>query len=185
MSSSQPSSSGSQPGKDPATIAIDAELADRLVAALELIGTAYQPDGRQDQRRGSAGTPDPVRVRTARDYDVLRGLLGRAGAPRPLRMHREKSGGGPKSPKGPKIQNSAGDNAIVVDDPIPASARDAVVESPGGGSGPLRELFDVSGGSTPRLELTEITSSMPISRVEIFDLDGNLVAFGPSAAPIA
>jgi hypothetical protein len=184
MPPSKSNSTGSEPGQGPAAIAIDAELAGRLVAALELIGTAIAADDAPGARLGTGGDGrrpggpvDPVRVRVARDYNVLRGLLGRADAPQPLRMHRVKTGGGPKS---------VSDNAVVVDDKLPASARYAVVESLGdGNSGLEREPFEVDGNSTPTLALTDIPSTMPISRVEIFDHNHTLVAFGPSAAAIA
>jgi hypothetical protein len=181
MPPSKSNSTGSEPGPGPAAIAIDAELAGRLVAALELIGTAIAADeapGARPRTGGDGRRPvDPVRVRVACDYNVLRGLLGRADAPQPLRMHRVKTGGGPKS---------VSDNAVVVEDKLPASARFAVVESLGdGNSGLEREPFEVDGNSTPTLALTQIPSTMPISRVEIFDHNHTLVAFGPSAAPIA
>jgi hypothetical protein len=180
MSTSQSSSSGSQPGQDPAATAIDPRFTNFLTA-LEQFGY-----GRGDDRR----KPDPTRVRAAQDYDVLRGLLGRTDAPRALRMRRVPpgGGGGQKSQKGQKGQGG-GDNAIEVVDPVPASASLAVVESPGAGAGPVREEFEVEGGSRPILALTDITAAMPISRVEIYDddrkHDRKLVAFGPSAAPIA
>jgi hypothetical protein len=170
MSTSQPNSPGPEPG--PAPIAMSAELADRLIAALEQIGAGSRGDG-----RGPDGPPvDRVRVRIARDYDVLRGLLGRSDAPRALRMRRVPNGG---------QRGGGGDNAVVFDDQLPLSASRAVVESPGDGStGPLRETRDVD-AATSRLLLTQIRSTMPISRVEIFDDHRSLVAFGPSAAPIA
>lgn len=184
MPPSKSNSSGSKPGPGPAAIAIDAELAGRLVAALELIGTAIAADDAPGARpraggdgRGPTGLVDPVRVRVARDFDVLRGLLGQADAPRPLRMHRVKTGGDPKS---------VSDNAVVVEDKLPALACLAVVESLGdGNSGLLQDPIEVYGNSTPTLALTKISSTMPISRVEIFDHNHTLVAFGPSAAPIA
>lgn len=165
---------GTEPEQAPGTVTIDAELAARLVEALERIGTAFPDDpsgghpahartegtGRDNGRDGQR--VDPARDRAARDYDVLRGLLGRAGAPRPLRMHRDR-------------------NAVVVDDPVPMSATTAVIESPGEGSTPQR--VGVVGGSKPTLPLAQNTSTIPISRVELLDCHGVLVAFGPSLAP--
>jgi hypothetical protein len=180
MSSSQSGSSGSQPGQDPAATAIDPRFTNFL-AALEQFGYAYG-------RGGDHHKPDPTRVRAAQDYDVIRGLLGRTDAPRPLQMERRPAGGGgggdPVKSKKTK-KNQASDNVVVVKDPIPASASLAVVESLDTGAGPLHEEFDVKGEIRPTLTLTEITAAMPISRVEIYDDDRNLVAFGPSAAPIA
>jgi hypothetical protein len=170
MSTSQSNSGGSQPEKDSAATAIDPRFTNFL-AALEQFGYG---------RGGDRHKPDPVRVRVAQDYDVLRGLLGRTDAPRPLRMHREPAGGGGQKDK----KGKTSDNAIVVEDPVPASASQAVVESPGAGSGTVREELPVQGGTKPRLLLIDITAAMPISRVEIYDKDRNLVAFGPSAAPI-
>jgi hypothetical protein len=174
MPTSKSNSPSPEPG--PAPIAIDAALADRLIAALEQIGTAMAADeatGDQSRRdgHGPPGTVDRTRIRIARDYDVLRGLLGRADAPQPLRMHREHGGNA--------------DNHIVVDDPLPVSAHAAVVESPGDGStGPLREfIFDID-ATTSTLPLTKVVSTMPISRVEIFDRTRTLVAFGPSFGPL-
>jgi hypothetical protein len=183
MSTPQPGSTGSQPGQGPPMIAIDPKLARRLVKALERIGNPYGGDGRDPRE------PDPTRVRTAQDYDVLRGLLGRTDAPRALRMHRDTPAGGGQTLKSRKNKRSqaSGDNVVVVEDPFPASASLAVVESPGAGSGTVREEFDVKGGTTATLELIDITAKMAISRVEIYDKDDkdrNLVAFGPSAAPI-
>ena len=180
MSTSQSNSGGSQPEKDSAATAMDPRFTNFL-AALEQFGYAY---GRGGEHR----KPDPTRVRAAQDYDVLRGLLGRTDAPRPLQMERRPAGGGGggdpvKSKKSKK--SKASDNVVVVKDPIPASASLAVVESLDTGAGPLHEEFDVKGEITPTLTLTEITAAMPISRVEIYDDDRNLVAFGPSAAPIA
>jgi hypothetical protein len=176
MPSSKSNSPGSEPG--PAPIAIDAALADRLVAALEQIGTAMAADETTGDRsrgdgHGPPGTVDLTRIRVARDYDVLRGLLGRADAPQPLRMRR--------------VQNSPrGGNTLIVADQFPVSAHSAVVESPGdGNSGPRREtIFDID-ATTSTLPLTEILLTMPISRVEIFDRNRTLVAFGPSFEPIA
>jgi len=173
MPTSKSNSPGPEPG--PAPIAIDAALADRLVAALEQIGTAMATDETTDGRsrgdgRRRAGHVDRVRVRVARDYDVLRGLLGRADAPKPLRMHRRRD-----------------QNDVEIVDQLPVSSRRAVIESPGdGSSGPLRETLNVEATDTT-LPLTEtkILPTMPISRVEILDHNRTLVAFGPSAGPSA
>jgi hypothetical protein len=181
MSTSQSSGSVSQPGQNPALIAIAPELADRLVAALELIGATHQDGGRRDDLAVLDGQPDPTRERTARDHDVLRGLLGRADAPRPLRMHRQKStGGGP----GPGKGHTSGGNVLTFPDEVPPTARFAVVESLVQGSDPLRERVEIPKPSAVRLELTTITATKPISRVEIFDANSRLVAFGPSAGPV-
>jgi hypothetical protein len=161
-------------------ITIDPKFADRLMAVLERIGAAYVPDG-------SDGKPDPTRERTARDYDVLRGLLGRTDAPRPLRMNRVPSpcGGGEPEAKARQGQ-TGGDNALMVLDVIPPTAECAIVESPVQGSDPLREEVEIPDLLTPPvcLELETITKDKPISRVEIFDDKSRLVAFGPSAGPI-
>jgi hypothetical protein len=178
MPTSQSSSSGSQPQQNQVAIAIDPTLADRLLAALELIGV-------NSRYRGWDGTPDPTRERTARDYDVLRGLLGRTDAPRPLRMDRVVSGGGGGQESKAQKGQTGGDNALIVRDQIPATAKTAIVESPVQGSDPLRdEVVIPSHSPDARLELKKITKEKPISRVEIFDDQSRLVAFGPSAGPI-
>lgn len=171
MSTSEQTNAGRE--RAPGTVAIDAELANRLVAALEMIGAAFTLDAVNDGHRvgnrggGSGGPPDPLRARAARDYDVLRGLLGRPGAPRPLRMHRD--------PKG---------HALRVYDKFPASARSVAVESPGdGASDPITERFNIN-GDVDYLQLKKIQPAMLISRVEVFDQHHALVAFGPSIAPI-
>lgn len=181
-------STGAEPAPGPAAVAMDAELAARLVAALEMIGTAIKRDEVNDDRvlalmaslaerpgdgREPARNADPIRARAARDYDVLRGLLGRAGAPRPLNMRRS-----------PNSQNQNIEEIIFLDR-LPSSATTVVVESPGdGASGPVTERFDdVTGGTKPTLELKLIRPTMPISRVEVLDVDDILVAFGPSLTP--
>jgi hypothetical protein len=178
MPTSQSSSSGSQPQQNQMAITIDPTFADRLLVALERIGAAYGVGG-------SEGTPDPTRERTARDYDVLRGLLGRTDAPRPLRMERDPvgcdSGQQSKAQKGQK----GGDNALIVLDEIPATAKCAIVESPVQGSDPLRDEVEINRFAPPVcLDLNTITKDKPISRVEIFDDKRRLVAFGPSAGPV-
>jgi hypothetical protein len=180
MPTSKSNNPGSGPDQRPAAIAMDADLADRLVAALEQLGVAVSPDMRQDDRRRLDGTPDPTRERTARDHDVLRGLLGRTDAPRPLRMRRVEF-----CPDSSRKTHTNGDNAIVIDDEVPSTARYAIVESPVPGSDPLRERVKLPDQTRPCLELTEITATMPISRIELFAHDRKLVAFGPSAGPIA
>jgi hypothetical protein len=142
--------------------AIGADVAERLIAALERIARGPAYDGRGTPQ------PDPVRARIARDFDVLRGLLGQPGTPRPLRMHRESE-------------------AVFVDDTLPPESRAAVVESPGdGSSGFVSERIDLRRRlqDVVELPLKKITDPMPISRVEIFDAEGALLAFGPSLAPI-
>jgi hypothetical protein len=180
MPSSKSSNSGSEPQQNRMAITIDPKFADRLMAVLERIGAAYVPDG-------SDGKPDPTRERTARDYDVLRGLLGRTDAPQPLRMNRVPSpcGGGEPEAKARQGQ-TGGDNALMVLDVIPPTAECAIVESPVQGSDPLREEVEIPDLLTPPvcLELETITKDKPISRVEIFDDKSRLVAFGPSAGPI-
>jgi hypothetical protein len=182
MPTSQSSSSGSQSQQNQVAIAIDPQLADRLLAALELIGTNYKYGEGPGDYQGSEGTPDPTRERTARDHDVLRGLLGRTDAPRPLRMERFKFDGG-----GEKVQKNqaSSDNFLLVKDPVPPTAKRAVVESPVQGSDPLQDEVNISNPdqSPVRLVLTNITATKPISRVEIFDDKRRLVAFGPSAGP--
>jgi hypothetical protein len=185
MPTSKPSSSGSQPQQNQVAIAIDPQLADRLVAALELIGATSKYGEGPDDRIGSYGTPDPTRERTARDHDVLRGLLGRIDAPRPLRMRRSKSDGGDCGgqtiPEGP----AGSDNFLCIIDAVPPTAKCAVVESPVQGSDPLQDEVPIHDPtkSPIRLDLTKITATKPISRVEIFDDKNRLVAFGPSAGP--
>ncbi|RZU76725.1 hypothetical protein EV384_5401 [Micromonospora kangleipakensis] len=160
----------------PSAVALDADLAARLVAALETIGSAITRDEVNDARAlsllahltgrdgyGGGPAPDPVRSRAARDYEVLRGLLGRAGAPRGLNMRRSE-------------------NDIVVDDPLPVSSAYAIVESPGTlSSGPVTERVDADPAAN-RLSLDRITQAMPISRVEVFDCEDTFLAFGPSLA---
>lgn len=180
MPTSKPNNPGPGPDERPPAIAIDAELAGRLVAALEQLGVAVSPDLRQDDRHRPDGKPDPTRERTARDHDVLRGLLGRTDAPRPLRMRRMEF-----CPDSSRKTNTNGDNVIVIDDEVPATAKYAIVESPVPGSDPLRDKIDIPDQPHPCLELTEITATMPISRIELFARNRRLVAFGPSAAPIA
>jgi hypothetical protein len=185
MPTSQSSSSGSQPKQNRVAIAIDPQLADRLLAALELIGANYRSgDGPDSRRLGWDGTPDPTRERTARDHDVLRGLLGRTDAPRPLRMTRKKTdaGGGGQTIQ----QGQAGsDNFLQVDDSVPPTAKYAIVESPVQGSDSLQDEVEIPDPNQRpvRLDLTNITATKPISRVEIFDEQSRLVAFGPSAGP--
>jgi hypothetical protein len=175
MPSSKSSNSGSEPQQNRMAITIDPKFADRLMAVLERIGAAYVPDG-------SDGKPDPTRERTARDYDVLRGLLGRTDAPRPLRMNRVPSGGYPQAKA--RQGQTGGDNALKVLDVIPSTAECAIVESPVQGSDPLREEVEIPDLTPPVfLELETITKDKPISRVEIFDDKSRLVAFGPSAGP--
>ena len=170
---------GSTPNR--ATVTMDAELVARLVSALEMIGTAFAVDEVNDARalslighlaargdgRPSAGILDPGRARAARDYDVLRGLLGQAGAPRPLTMRR------------------SGD-AVEFVDAAPLSAATVVVESPGDAeTGALAERFDnIEGLTRPILKLARILQRMPISRVEVLDEQDTLLAFGPSLPPI-
>jgi hypothetical protein len=180
MPTSKSSNQGPGPDEGPAAITMYAELAGRLVAALEQLGVAVSPDMRQDDRRRSDGTPDPTRERTARDHDVLRGLLGRTDAPRPLRMRRVEF-----CPDSSRKTHTNGDNAIVIDDEVPSTAKYAIVESPVLGSDPVRDKIDIPDQPHPCLELTEITATMPISRIELFARNRRLVAFGPSAAPIA
>jgi len=169
---------GSTP--DRATVTMDAELVARLVSALEMIGTAFAVDEVNDARalsligrlagRGDgrlpAGILDPGRARAARDYDVLRGLLGQAGGPRPLTMRRSR-------------------DTVVFVDAAPLSAATVVVESPGDArTGALAERFDIEGLTTPTLKLTRILQRMPVSRVEVLDEHDTLLAFGPSLPPI-
>jgi hypothetical protein len=187
MPTSKSSNPGSGPDQRPA-IAIDAELADRLVAALEQLGGAVASDRGKDERNLFGGTVDPVRARASRDYEVLRGMLGRADAPTPLRMRRERSygQGEPAVEEQDASERNDGDNRIVVLDPVPLTAHEAIVESPGDGSTtPLSERVRIPAGeSTPTLALTTIRGALPISRVEIVDVKDKLVAFGPSLGPL-
>ena len=187
MPTSKSTDPGSGPDQRPA-IAIDAELADRLVAALEQLGGAVASDRGKDERNLFGGTVDPVRARASRDYEVLRGMLGRADAPTPLRMRRERSygQGEPAVEEQDAGERDINDNRIVVLDPVPLTAHEAIVESPGDGSTtPLSERVRIPAGeSTPTLALTTIRGALPISRVEIVDVKDKLVAFGPSLGPL-
>jgi hypothetical protein len=171
------SKSTPDPESEGAAVTLDADLAARLVAALETIGSAIVYDEINDSRalsllsrlagrdgNGHGPAPDPVRTRAARDYDVVRGLLGRVGAPRALSMHRVEEN-------------------IEVDDPLPVAAAYALVESPGTpATGPITERVAVD-PTCPRLVLTRISPAMPISRVEVFDCEDRFLAFGPSLEP--
>ena len=141
MPTSKSSNQGSGPDKRPA-IAIDAELAGRLVAALEQLGVAVasdrHPERDADERLLHGGIVDPVRARASRDYEVLRGMLGRADAPTPLRMTRRRPSGDPifkEQDAGEREYYS--DNEIVVLDEVPLSATHAIVESPGRSQGAI------------------------------------------------
>jgi hypothetical protein len=177
MATNKPST---DPTSERATVAMDAELVVRLLGALEKLGTAFTLDEINDARtlslvdrlagRGNggpaAGVVDPGRALTARRYEEIRGLLGRVGAARPLRMRRTRAG-------------------VEFVDPAPVSAAAVVVESPGdAGSGPVSQRFTIEGGSRPTLKLTSILPQMAIARVEVFAKDDALVAFGPSLPPI-
>ncbi|HEY7597729.1 MAG TPA: hypothetical protein VH969_31600 [Actinophytocola sp.] len=167
MPTKQPAPTGQKPEPN----GIDPALVDRLVRALESIAAQGQQAPTAvtsgiDNHDHHGPRPDPVRSRAARDYDVLRGLLGRADAPLPLRMHRK---------------NEGYDTFVVIDDPIPPAARTAIVESPGDGkSGQLTEHIAIPDNGKGELELDEISADMPISRVELVDCHDALVAFGPS-----
>lgn len=177
---SKPSDAGSGSGQGP--VVIDAELAAKLVGAIEMMGAAFTMDevnegralaliARLAERGGdaarAAATPDPARARASRDYDVLRGLLGRTRAPAPLRMHREKRR-----------------NTVVIDQKAPKKAVTAVVESDGD-SGSTTDRFDIRGQTHPlSLPLTDISAAMPVARVELLDDRDELVAFGPSLPPL-
>jgi hypothetical protein len=193
MPSSKSSNQGSGPDKRPPDSAIDAELAVRLVAALEQLGVAVAPDRGKDDRNLFGGTVDPVRARASRDYEVLRGMLGRADAPTPLRMRRERSfsRGEPAVEEQDAGEQDAGqrdfsDNQVEVLDLVPLSASYAIVESLGDGStSAVTEKVDLRHGDrTPTLHLHDIRAALPISRVEIFDNQHKLVAFGPSFDPL-
>jgi hypothetical protein len=187
MPTSKSSNPGSGPDKRPAAIAMDAELADRLVAALEQLGVAFAPNRGKDGRHPYGGTVDPVRARASRDYEVLRGMLGRADAPTPLRMHRQRLYGGGDPVEKDAAERDVSDNQVVVDDPVPLSARYVIVESPGDRSTTaLTEKVPINSSDRPPiLDLTRIRARLPISRVEIFDDKNKLVAFGPSLGPLA
>jgi hypothetical protein len=190
MPTSKSTDPGSGPDQRPA-IAIDAELADRLVAALEQLGVAVasdrHPDRDADERLLHGGIVDPVRARASRDYEVLRGMLGRADAPTPLRMTRRRPSGDPifeEQDAGEREYYS--DNEIVVLDEVPLSATRAIVESPGDTSttSVTEEVPIEAGDRKPVLPLYKIRAALPISRVEIFDNKHKLVAFGPSFDPL-
>jgi hypothetical protein len=186
MPTSKSSNQGPGPDQRPAAITMDAELAGRLVAALERLG-AVASDRDRDERLLYGGTVDPVRARASRDYEVLRGMLGRADAPTPLRMTRRRSSGDPifkEQDAGEREYYS--DNEIVVLDPVPLSATCAIVESPGDQStSPLTEEVSIDPREPqPTLALTDISARLPISRVEIVDKNEKLVAFGPAFEPL-
>ena len=135
------------------------EFADLLLAALER---------KIQQRPSHAGDPDPqpdpVRFRTSRDFDVLTGLLGQSTGPLPLRMLRDREG-------------------IVVVDGLPSGAFTVVVESPTDRpSSPVTEHIDVRrrAGKPVVLPLKRIDTAMSVSRIEVLDKQGALIAFGPS-----
>ena len=185
MPTSKSSNQGPGPDKRPAAITMDAELAGRLVAALERLGGAVASDRDRDERLLYGGTVDPVRARASRDYEVLRGMLGRADAPTPLRMLRQRPGGseGPFE-KDADERSHYSDNEIVVLDPLPLSATFAIVESPGDQStSPLTDRVPI-GTEDQTLPLDRITANLPISRVEIVDKNEKLVAFGPAFEPL-
>jgi hypothetical protein len=188
MPTSKSSNPGPGPDERPPAIAIDAELAGRLVAALEQLGGAFASDRDRDkdERLLYGGIVDPVRARASRDYEVLRGLLGRADAPTPLRMRRQRPYGGGGSVGKDVDERDIVDNEIVVLDPVPLSATCAIVESPGDRStSPLTEEVPINPREPqPILVLTEIFARLPISRVEIFDDKKRLVAFGPALGPL-
>ena len=187
MPSSKPSNPGSGPDKRPPDSAIDAELAVRLVAALEQLGVAVASDRGKDDRNLFGGTVDPVRARASRDYEVLRGMLGRADAPTPLRMRRRRTfaKGEPAVEQQDASEWNDGDNQVEVLDPVPLSANYALVESLGDGStSPVTDKVSIVGVRKPTLLLREVRAALPISRVEIFDVKDKLVAFGPSFDPL-
>jgi hypothetical protein len=187
MPTSKSSNQGPGPDQRPAAITMDAELAGRLVAALEQLGGAVASDRNRDERLLYGGTVDPVRARASRDYEVLRGMLGRADAPTPLRMTRRRPSGDPifkEQDAGEREYYS--DNEIVVLDEVPLSATRAIVESPGDTSttSVTEEVPIEAGDRKPVLPLYKIRAALPISRVEIFDNKHKLVAFGPSFDPL-
>jgi hypothetical protein len=186
MPTSKSSNQGPGPDQRPAAITMDAELAGRLVAALERLGGAVASDRDRDERLLYGGTVDPVRARASRDYEVLRGMLGRADAPTPLRMLRRRPYGGEGPFEKDGGERSVVDNEIVVLDPVPLSAICAIVESPGDQStSPLTEEVSIDPRETqPTLALTDISARLPISRVEIVDKNEKLVAFGPAFEPL-
>jgi hypothetical protein len=159
-------------------VTLEAEVIDRLAHALEMIGVAFTVDEVTDARalelvarfaaeRESFGglmvtKPNPAIAGVTRNYEVLRGLLGRGDAPRPLRMRRGK------------------DNTVTFDEAPPPRAERAVVEA---AERSVREPFDVRRGGALRLK--QIQPADTITRVELFDAEGTLVAFGPSFAPLS
>jgi hypothetical protein len=192
MPSSKPSNPGSGPDKRPPDSTIDAELAVRLVTALEQLGVVFAPDRGKDDRNLFGGTVDPVRARASRDYEILRGMLGRADAPTPLRMRRERSfargePAGEEQDAGERDADrwDSSDNQIEVLDLVPLSASYAIVESLGDGStSTVTDKVYLRGDRTPTLHLHDVRAALPISRVEIFDDKHKLVAFGPSFDPL-
>jgi hypothetical protein len=188
MPTSKSSNQGPGPDKRPAAITMDAELAGRLVAALEQLGVAVASDRDADKRHLHGGTVDPVRARASRDYEVLRGLLGRADAPTPLRMTRRRPSSGPISAEQDTGERDYySDNEIVVLDEVPLSTTHAIVESPGDTSSTsvTEEVPIEAGDRKPVLPLYKIRARLPISRVEIFDDKDKLVAFGSSFDPLS
>jgi hypothetical protein len=140
----------------PATITVDAQIIDRLTQALEKIGAAI-PAPR------SVTPANEAQARVARDYEVLRGLLGgRARVDgRALRMSRTKN------------------NTITIDDDVPAGAVRAEVDANG-----VIELIVLTGTKPEVLKLQTIARPDAISRIELLTADGALIAFGPSLPPL-
>ena len=148
---------------DPKAAAADPKVVAELTAALTAAIQAMQ----QSAAVGGGGPrPDPRRARATRDFDVIRGLLGQGrdrdtAPPRPLPMRRTTK------------------NAVAIDAAPPAGASVAVVHGQDG----LEECVAVPTGryTAPlELQLQQINQKTPISRVELFDAQGQFVAFGPS-----
>jgi hypothetical protein len=163
-------------------VTVDVEVLERLASALESMGTAFVVDELSEARavalvarlaaeRGvgaaaststSTGTEEQRRV--SRDYEVLRGLLGRAGAARSLRMRRQQ------------------DNRLVIDDEPPPSAATVRVATAGG------TRLDIPLPAPPRrgapLPLGAAAPGQRLVRIELVDAGGALVAFGPALAPV-
>ena len=146
-------------------VVIDAKLALQLSQALDAIGKAFAID--EANQAGLIGvlsklatrpaatevTPDPLRQRAARDYDVLRGLLRKDGAPVPRRITRSRLSD--------KLDGAAASDALemlyFVDAP-PVSADHLILDVAGDNGNGL--VFPVS-TATESLPLPPRSSAWP------------------------
>lgn len=163
-----------QSGGEDGGVLVGAGLVEELAHAVRALATAFAADeageaylfkALADARR-SQPAASPEQIRTSRDYDVLRGLLGRVDAAKVVAARRER-------------------DAIVIESAIPASAVEVVIQS---ASGVVERvpLFlggqEVSVGITGppyRLPLGRIGPHDPVVRLELLDRGGALVALGP------